>query len=73
MRIDKEKIAELAAMPDDALWAEIVRIGASHGFNMPKDVPPHDELEKLRGAVTGEKMRLGDAMKILNGLKRGRK
>ena len=70
MRIDKQKIAELSSLSDDNLWAEIVRIGASHGFNMPRAVPPHSELEKLRAAVSGEKMKLGEAMRILQGLRR---
>ena len=26
MRFDKEKLAALAAMPDDKLWAEVVKI-----------------------------------------------
>ena len=58
MKIDKQKIAELASLSDDKLWAEIVSIGAAHGFNMPRAVPPHAELEKLRAAVSGDKMKL---------------
>ena len=70
MKIDKQRIAELSSLPDEKLWAEIVNIGASHGCNMPRAVPPHAELEKLRAAVSGEKMKLGEAMKILQGLRR---
>lgn len=70
MKIDRQKIAELSALPDRELWAEIVRIGAAHGFNMPKEVPPHSELEKLRAAVSGDKMKMGDALRILQGFRR---
>lgn len=73
MKIDKQKIAELASLSDDKLWAEIVSIGAAHGFNMPRAVPPHAELEKLRAAVSGDKMKLGEAMKILQSIRREKK
>ena len=69
MKIDREKIAALAALPDDELWHEIVTIGAKHGFNMPKKTPPHSELEKLRNTVGGDKLKLGDALRILNSFK----
>ena len=66
MKIDREKIAALAALPDDELWREIVAIGAKHGFNMPRETPPHSELEKLRNTVGGDKLKIGDALRILN-------
>ena len=31
MRFDREKLEALAALPDDKLWAEVVRIAESYG------------------------------------------
>ena len=71
MRIDREKLEALAAMPDDQLWAEVVRIAASFGYALPKQTPPHQELEKMRSAARSEKINVSDALRILNEYKRG--
>lgn len=74
MKIDKEKLAALAALPDDQLWATILEIGKSYGFNLPKQAPPHSELEKIRGAVTGgAKPNLSEAIKLVNNYRKGQK
>ncbi len=72
MKINREQIEALAALPDDKLWAEIVKIAASHGFTLPPSTPPHSELEKLRTAVLGNKINVGDALKILNNYRKGK-
>ena len=67
MRIDKDKLQALVAMPDDELWRQIVEIGKSHGFTLPTKTPPHAEMEKMRGAVNGgAKLNIGEAVKIIN-------
>ena len=71
MRFDKEKLEALAAMPDDKLWAEVTRIASEFGYNLPKDTPPHKDLEKMREAVRGEKINLTDALRLVNKYKRG--
>ena len=71
MRINKEQLENLAKLPDDKLWAEIVKVGRAHGFSLPEATPPHSDLERLRGAVTGAKLNLGDAMRVLNSYKKG--
>jgi len=71
MKINKEQLAAMAVLPDDALWAQIVTIAKGYGFTLPTVTPPHEELEKLRGAVTGARLNVGDAMRILNNYKRG--
>ena len=71
MRIDRERIAALAAKPDDELWREVVSIATQHGISLPKQTPPHADLERLRQAVSGEKIKLGEAMRLLNEYKRG--
>ena len=71
MRINKDELERLARLPDDQLWAEIVRVGRAHGFSLPESTPPHSELEKLRSAVTGAKLNLGEAMRVLSNYKKG--
>ncbi len=66
MRFDKEKLAELIALPDDELWRTVVSIGKTHGFTLPQKTPPHEDLEKLRKiAKDGAKMNVTTAMRIL--------
>ena len=71
MRINKDALNQLALLPDEKLWQEVVRMAQSHGFTLPTKTPPHEELEKLRGAVTGAKLNLGEAMRLLNNYKKG--
>ena len=72
MRFDKEKLEALAAMPDDKLWAEVVKIAAGFGYSLPKDAPPHSELEKMRSAVRADKINVADAMRLVNQYKKTR-
>ena len=67
MKLNKEKIDRLCALNDRALWGEVREIARQHGFTLPDKTPSHEEMEKLRGAVTGgAKMNLGEAMRIIN-------
>ncbi len=66
MRIDKEKLDALMCLPDDALWREVVKVGASKGFKLPECPPPHSELERLRATVKDGKLNLGGALKIID-------
>ena len=67
MRIDKEKVKTLCALPDEELWAQIVSIGREHGFTLPKSVPSHTDMQKLRDAVNGgTKINLAAALKIID-------
>lgn len=70
MRFDKAKLEALAALPDDKLWAEVVRIADGFGYSLPKQTPPHAELEKMRNAVRSEKINLSDALRVVNQYKR---
>jgi hypothetical protein len=73
MKVNKDQLKKLAELPDDKLWAEIVRMGESYGINMPKATPPHDQLEKLRSTVSGTRLNIGEAVKILTEYKKGGK
>lgn len=70
MRFDKEKLEALAALPDDKLWAEVLRIADSFGYALPRETPPHSELEKMRNAVQGGNINTLEAMRMVNRLKR---
>lgn len=70
MKINSEKIRELAALSDSALWAEIRRMAQNFGQTIPEKVPPHTDMERIRAALTGTQLNLSDAMQILR-TKRG--
>ena len=69
MRFDKEKLQALAALPDDELWREVLRIADSFGYSLPREAPPHAELQKMRDAVSSGKISTMEAMRIVNRLK----
>ena len=69
MRFDKEKLEALAALPDDKLWAEVVRIADSFGYSLPKETPPHNDLQKMRDAIRADKINPVEAMRLVNRLK----
>jgi hypothetical protein len=73
MRVNKEQLEALAALPDDMLWSEIVRVAATYGFTLPKTTPQHGELERLRETVRGDKLNVSDALKLINSYRRGAK
>ena len=70
MRFNKEQLDALVAMPDDKLWSEIVRMAGEYGFTLPKNVPEHSELEKLRDTVRGTKINATEALRLLNNYRR---
>ena len=72
MKIDQNKIKALAALPDEAMWQEIDSTAKRHGFSLPEKTPPHEELERLRDAVTGGKMNLAGAVRILDRYRKGK-
>ena len=74
MRIDKEKIKSMCALPDDELWAQIVQVGRDHGFTLPSAVPSHSDMERLRDAVNGgSRVNLGAALKIIDSYRKSAK
>ena len=71
MRIDKEKLDKLVAMPDADLWCEIRKIASQNGFTLPDKPPSHDELNKIRTAVAGgAKINLAEAIRVVNNYRR---
>ena len=70
MRFDREKLEALAALPDEKLWAEEVRIADMYGYSLPKETPSHTDLEKMRGAVRSDKINVSEALKLVNQYKK---
>ena len=66
MRFDRSKLEEMAALPDDKLWMQIVQIAGTYGFKLPEKTPSHEEMQKLREMALGSKISMTDAMRLLN-------
>lgn len=65
MKINSDKLRALAAMSDTELWAEIGRMAQGFGQRLPREVPPHEDMEKIRAALSGAQINLADAMALL--------
>ena len=72
MRINKEQLDALVAMPDDALWREILKIAGGYGLKLPEATPSHESLERLRDTVRGDRINYGDALRMLNNYRKGK-
>ncbi len=70
MRVNKEQLNALLALPDEQLWAEVVKLGSSYGFTLPKNPPPKDQMAKLRATVNTDKIKMSEAVRLLNELKK---
>ena len=46
MKIDKEKLTALTALPDNELWCEVRKIAKSYGFTLPESTPSECEMQK---------------------------
>jgi hypothetical protein len=71
MKINKDEMKRLAEKGDAELWAEILSIAKSHGYNLSGTSPRPEDLEKIRRALLGvEKISLADATRIMNNYKK---
>ena len=71
MRYDKEKIKQLSAMSDEALWKEIRGMLSSYGIRLPERMPSHEDMQQLRGAFTlGEGISPMEAARLIGEYKR---
>ena len=72
MRLDRNKIKEIASLDDTELWKTIKDMALRQGISLPEKVPQHNELEKLRVIMLSDKINPIVAMKLLNDIKRGK-
>ncbi|MBQ7325902.1 MAG: hypothetical protein IJW93_00290 [Clostridia bacterium] len=66
MRFDRARLEALAALPDDKLWAEVLKIADSFGYSLPRQTPPHSELQKMRDAVKSDRINISEALRVVN-------
>ena len=72
MKIDRAKLAELCALSDEELWQTVRGIAAQHGLSLPESTPSGDDMARMRAAVSGTKLNLSEAAKIINEYRRGK-
>lgn len=65
MKINSEKLRALAALSDDALWCEIRKMAANFGQKIPERTPSHEDMERIRAALSGTQINIADAMQML--------
>lgn len=70
MRFNKSQLEALAALPDDRLWDEVIKIASGFGYSLPKNPPSHEELEKMRDIVRGDKINPSEALRLVNQYKK---
>lgn len=70
MKINSEKLRELSALSDDALWGEICKMARNFGQTLPSATPSHTDMERIRAALCGTQINMSDAMQLLRA-KRG--
>ena len=73
MKIDREKIQKMCALPDDELWREIVNLGRAHGFSLPETTPSHEDMEKIRATAESPKLNAFTALRLLDSFRKGSK
>ncbi len=70
MKINKEKAERITRLPDEEMWCEILKLAKAYGLSLPERTPSHSDLEKIRAIASSGKVNMGDAMKMVNDLKR---
>lgn len=73
MKLNSDKLRALAALSDEELWGEIGKMAQNFGQRIPKDVPSHSDMERIRAALCGAQINLSDAMQILRAQRGGGK
>ena len=70
MRIDKEKLAALNSLDDEALWQEIVKMARRLNLKLPEGTPRREEMNKIRTLLGEGKISPLQAMKIMSSYKK---
>ena len=71
MRIDKEKLARLSELDDNALWGEIRKMAGGMSLSLPENAPSKNDMQKIRQMLSCGRINPLDAMKIMQSYKRG--
>ena len=66
MKINKQLIAELSALPDDKLWEKICDMAAGYGYTLPREKPRDKDMAMLRAMMKdAEKIGPADLVRLL--------
>lgn len=73
MKINKEKLMEMAKLEDSELWREIRNEAAKFGYSLPEKTPSPEEMAKIKSIMkNADKISAGDVLKLMSAFK-GRK
>ena len=71
MKLDRQKLEQLAALPDDALWKEVRRMVGEKGIRLGERAPSHEDMVRLREAFLGSSpLSMVDGAKLISEYKR---
>lgn len=65
MKLDRETVQKLAQADDAALWEAVRGIAMEKGFRLPEQTPPHETMDRLRRALSGNALSLGEAVRVI--------
>ncbi len=67
MNLNREKLIQLTRLSDDELWNFIVNLAKNNGITLPKQTPPHSDMEKIRSIANADgKINTMEAARLLN-------
>ncbi len=71
MQLNQTALNALLSLSDDALWRTVCSFAEQKGLALPKETPPHDQLEKLRQGLSGTAgFSLEEAQRIIGDFKK---
>jgi hypothetical protein len=71
MKLDRQKLEQLAALDDVALWREVRRMVGEKGIRLGETVPNHEDMVRLREAfLGGSPLSMVDGARLISEYKR---
>ena len=71
MKLDQKMLKVYAKLPDAVLWGQIVALASEHGVTLPREVPPKEDMMRLRRLMTGDvQLSLSEAFELVESYKR---
>ena len=71
MKLDRQKLEQLAALPEDALWQEVRRMVGEKGIRLGATAPNHEDMVRLREVfLTSSPLSMVDGARLINEYKK---
>lgn len=71
MKLDRQRLEELAALPDEKLWEEVRRMVGEKGIRLGATAPSHADMLRLREVfLAGAPLSMIDGAKLISEYKR---